>query len=236
MRSKDKVITLSFTPSLLRPNFTLSLPVPLILLPSSTVVLPLPLPYTFPYEGSPQATAAVRTYPAAPQWPYGQVHWLSEAPLPPSPLALVLLLLHFFPLCLHCVFSLKCLFPEVPSSWLLGSRVQWSLEAGCNQHRASPHKGHPYQKPWYLHPMQCTLLKDRKPFTANTPQKKTCSSVSFWLLQKRSSSPGEAKLTWHMTKQQPHKFPKNPCVNNVWVCLFHLEKNIKNSDLGEKNI
>lgn len=122
------------------------------------------------------------------------------------------------------VLSALNAYPEVPSSWLLGSRVQWSLEAGCNQHRASPHKGHPYQKPWYLHPMQCTLLKDRKPFTANTPQKKTCSSVSFWLLQKRSSSPGEAKLTWHMTKQQPHKFPKKPCVNNVWVCLFHLEK------------
>lgn len=67
-----------------------------------------------------------------------------------------------------------------------------------------------------------------------TPLKRRLVPVSFWLLQKRSSSPGEAKLTLHVTKQQPHKFPKKPCVNNVWVCLFHLEKNIKNSNLGEK--
>lgn len=128
MRSKDKIITLSFTPSLFRPNFTLSLPVPLILLPSSTVVLPLPLPYTFPYEGSPQATAPVRMYPAAPQWPYGQVHRLPGAPLPPSPLALVLLLLHFFPLCLHCAFSLKCL-PRgaiILAAGLTGAVEPWS--------------------------------------------------------------------------------------------------------------
>lgn len=78
--------------------------------------------------------------------------------------------------------------------------------------------------PKTLIPAPNAMLKDRKTFTAKNAQNKICSSVSFWLLQKRSPSLGEEKLTWHMKKQQPHKFPKKPCVNNIRVRIFHLEK------------